>query len=69
MDSEVTTPTGPPQRSPELAAIAGGTHVDPHRILGPHIVDGQVLVRVNRPMADRVTVVTKRRPMLRPSVA
>ncbi len=40
MDSEVTTPTGPPQRSPELAAIAGGTHVDPHRILGPHIVDG-----------------------------
>ena len=40
MDSEVTTPTPPPQRSPELAAIAGGTHVDPHRILGPHIVDG-----------------------------
>ena len=58
MDSEVTTPTEPPQHSPELAAIAGGTHVDPHRILGPHIVDGQVLVRALRPMADAVVVVT-----------
>jgi 1,4-alpha-glucan branching enzyme len=60
MDDELTTHTPPPQRSPELAAIAGGTHVDPHRILGPHLQDGAVVVRVLRPMADRVTVATEK---------
>jgi len=59
MDSEVTTPTQPPQRSPELAAIAGGTHGDPHRVLGPHLVDAGVVVRVLRPMAASVVVVTQ----------
>ena len=58
MDSDLTTSTEPPQRSPELAAIAGGTHVDPHRVLGAHLRDGGVVVRVLRPMADRVSVVT-----------
>jgi 1,4-alpha-glucan branching enzyme len=59
MDNDLTTSTEQPQRSEELAAIAGGTHVDPHRILGPHVQDGAVVVRVLRPMADRVTVVTQ----------
>src|SRR3712207_1286653 len=58
MDSDLTTSTEPPQRSPELAAIAGGTHGDPHTVLGPHLHDGVVVVRVVRPMADRVTIVT-----------
>ncbi|WP_298457949.1 1,4-alpha-glucan branching protein GlgB [uncultured Cellulomonas sp.] len=58
MDSDLTTPTEPPARSPELAAVAGGTHGDPHRVLGPHVEGDHVVIRVTRPMADSVVVVT-----------
>ncbi|PFG37716.1 1,4-alpha-glucan branching enzyme [Flavimobilis soli] len=41
-----------------LAAVAGGRHHDPHGILGPHPHDGGVTIRVLRPLADEVVVVT-----------
>ena len=41
-----------------LAAVAGGRHHDPHGILGPHPHDGGVTVRVLRPLADEVVVLT-----------
>lgn len=48
----------------ELEAVASGIHQDPHRVLGPHLSaggasgDSVVTVRVQRPLADRVVVVT-----------
>lgn len=41
-----------------LAAIVEGHHHDPHAILGPHVHEGQVTVRILRPLAQRVQVVT-----------
>ena len=41
-----------------LATVAGGRHHDPHGILGPHPHDGGVTVRVLRPLADEVVVLT-----------
>lgn len=40
----------------ELARLIAGEHHDPHSILGPHVVDGSVTVRVLRPLAERVWV-------------
>jgi 1,4-alpha-glucan branching enzyme len=46
----------------ELDAVVRGVHQDPHRVLGPHVSEGpgapSVTVRVLRPLADRVEVVT-----------
>ncbi|EYR63777.1 glycogen branching protein [Actinotalea ferrariae CF5-4] len=59
-----TTPTSPAQPAPrhvareELEAVASGVHVDPHRVLGAHLDGGAVTVRVLRPLADAVVVVT-----------
>ncbi|UIJ72323.1 1,4-alpha-glucan branching protein GlgB [Aurantimonas sp. HBX-1] len=39
------------------AAIANGQHGDPFAVLGPHAVDGGVIVRVFRPGADSATVI------------
>lgn len=45
--------------APELlAAVASGRHHDPHGILGPHPDGDHVTVRVLRPLADSVVVVT-----------
>lgn len=42
-----------------LAQIAQGIHANPHTVLGPHIgTDGSVTVRLLRPLADEVVVVT-----------
>ncbi|WP_019137847.1 1,4-alpha-glucan branching protein GlgB [Cellulomonas massiliensis] len=41
-----------------LGAVAHGTYYDPHAVLGAHPGDGGVTVRVLRPMADSVVVVT-----------
>ena len=41
-----------------LAAIVEGRHHDPHAILGPHVHDGCVTVRVLRPLATSVELVT-----------
>ncbi|MCL3860474.1 1,4-alpha-glucan branching protein GlgB [Actinotalea sp. K2] len=58
MTSASTTPSPRPVHDAELAAIASGTHADPHTVLGPHL-DGQVVtIRVLRPLADSVVVVT-----------
>ena len=42
----------------ELAAVAAGTHGDPHTILGPHPGTDGVVVRTLRPLADAVTIRT-----------
>ncbi len=44
-------------RREELARLIGGSHHNPHDVLGPHVVDDVVEIRVLRPMAESVTVV------------
>ncbi|NYG55479.1 1,4-alpha-glucan branching protein GlgB [Nocardioides perillae] len=57
-----STPTPPRAPSPapverhELELLVRGEHGDPHRVLGPHVHDGAVTVRVLRPLASSVTV-------------
>jgi len=41
-----------------LAAVASGTHHDPHAILGPHIGSAAVTIRVLRPLATSVVIIT-----------
>ena len=41
-----------------LAAVAGGRHHDPHGILGPHLHENAVTIRVLRPLADEVVIIT-----------
>src|SRR5687767_2586458 len=41
----------------ELDLLVSGEHGDPHTILGPHLENGTVTVRVLRPLAESVTVV------------
>ena len=50
-------PTAAPVESVELDRIIDGWHHDPHSILGPHLHDGAVTLRVLRPMAERVVAV------------
>ncbi|QIK83970.1 1,4-alpha-glucan branching protein GlgB [Sanguibacter sp. HDW7] len=55
------TPSSPsplPVDAALLAAVAAGRHHAPHSVLGPHLHDGTVTVRVLRPFADEVLVVT-----------
>ncbi|MBO1750837.1 1,4-alpha-glucan branching protein GlgB [Actinotalea sp. BY-33] len=63
------TSASPSPRTPrpisheELDAVVGGTHWDPHRVLGAHLDSGtagppRVTIRALRPLADAVTVVT-----------
>jgi 1,4-alpha-glucan branching enzyme len=42
----------------ELDRLTGGAHHDPHSILGPHLKDGRVTIRVLRPWAKAITVVS-----------
>jgi 1,4-alpha-glucan branching enzyme len=42
----------------DLQALVAGHHHDPHAVLGPHVGPDGVTVRVLRPMATTVTVVT-----------
>jgi 1,4-alpha-glucan branching enzyme len=59
----VTTPPTPatPARQPvaptTLDHLVAGDFADPHSVLGPHVYDGGVTVRVLRPMAEAVRVV------------
>ncbi|MFN3865947.1 MAG: 1,4-alpha-glucan branching protein GlgB [Demequina sp.] len=41
-----------------LAEIAAGTHHEPHAVLGPHVGEGGVSVRVLRPLATTVSIET-----------
>ncbi len=41
-----------------LRSVANGTHYDPHSVLGAHPTDDSVTIRVVRPGADAVVVVT-----------
>lgn len=60
---------GPPMSTPspvlevDLGHLVDGSHHQPHGILGPHIHDGSVTVRVLRPLADSVTVITQEGPV------
>ena len=42
----------------DIDRFVDGWHHDPHSILGPHLTSGVVTVRVLRPDAQAVTVVT-----------
>jgi 1,4-alpha-glucan branching enzyme len=42
-----------------IDAIVEGRHADPFAVLGPHDVDGKVVVRAFVPGADTVAVVTR----------
>ena len=50
MDDPLTSPE-------ELAAIVGGYHSDPFAFLGPHVVDGRLIIRAFLPQAKKVEVV------------
>ena len=55
------SPTSPAPREVsvlDLDRLVDGWHHDPHSILGPHVEGGVVTVRVLRPGADSVTMVT-----------
>ena len=43
----------------DLDRLVDGWHPNPHEILGPHPFKGEVTLRVLRPMAESVTVVTE----------
>ena len=47
-----------PVSDEELDQLTGGAHHDPHSILGPHLGDGGVTIRVLRPWAKGITVVS-----------
>ncbi len=40
----------------DLDRLVDGWHHDPHSILGPHVEDGVVTIRVLRPAAESVTI-------------
>ena len=42
-----------------LALLADARHPDPFSVLGPHVVDGGVVVRAILPSAERVDVVVR----------
>ena len=56
------TPSPPPVDPEVLTAVAQGTTHDPHAVLGPHLLDADggawAVVRVLRPLADEVVVLT-----------
>ncbi|GAB3259717.1 1,4-alpha-glucan branching protein GlgB [Alteromonas gracilis] len=41
----------------QIDLLVGGGHGDPHSLLGPHVVDGDVVVRTLKPLAESVAVV------------
>jgi 1,4-alpha-glucan branching enzyme len=45
-----------PVEQKELDRLVDGAHQDPHNILGPHLYDGGVSIRVLRPLAKAVSV-------------
>jgi len=51
-----TRPNVQPVPTAELEQLVRGEHGSPHSILGPHPYDGDVTVRVLKPLAQRVTV-------------
>ncbi len=53
-----TAPSPVPADSDTLRAVAHGAWYDPHSVLGPHPGDGGVTIRLLRPLADSVVVVT-----------
>jgi 1,4-alpha-glucan branching enzyme len=46
-----------PVSAEELDQLVLGSHQDPHQVLGAHMFNGQVTVRVLAPLADEVNVV------------
>jgi 1,4-alpha-glucan branching enzyme len=54
--SSKPTPTILAVDTATLDALVSGNFADPHSVLGPHMHDGGVTVRVLRPMAEKVVV-------------
>ncbi|HTN56172.1 MAG TPA: 1,4-alpha-glucan branching protein GlgB [Microbacterium sp.] len=52
----MSAPRIPPVDDAALEAVASGRHPDPHAVLGAHVHDAGVTVRVLRPLAASVTV-------------
>ena len=50
----MVTASAMPVSRDELARVVAGAHHDPHAILGPHVYDGCVTLRVLRPLAEKV---------------
>ncbi|HLT09988.1 MAG TPA: 1,4-alpha-glucan branching protein GlgB [Micromonosporaceae bacterium] len=60
-NADQTVPPAPEVDEQALAAVAEGTAHDPHAVLGPHLLTvhaGWAVVRVLRPLADEVVVLT-----------
>lgn len=53
-----TAPSPVPADSDTLRAVAHGSFYDPHGVLGPHPGNGGVTIRLLRPLADSVVVIT-----------
>ncbi|GEA85913.1 1,4-alpha-glucan branching protein GlgB [Cellulomonas gelida] len=53
-----TAPSPVPADPDTLRAVAHGSWYDPHGVLGPHPGDGGVTIRLLRPLADSVVVIT-----------
>jgi 1,4-alpha-glucan branching enzyme len=56
MNESVTSPARRPVDFAVLDSLVRGDFAEPHSVLGPHVHDGAVTVRVLRPMAERVEV-------------
>jgi len=52
------TPVSTEEHRHELQRLIDGLHHDPHHVLGPHVTDRGVEIRVIRPLARSVAVVT-----------
>src|SRR5436853_2637613 len=46
---------------PDIERLLRGEHADPFAVLGPHVVDGELAVRVLRPGAKKVEVLRGRK--------
>ena len=58
MTAETPAPAAVPVHDDTLRAVAWGYHHDPHSVLGGRVHDGVVTIRVLRPLASSVRVLT-----------
>ncbi len=56
--AETTAPKPIPARAEALAAVAQGRAFDPHAVLGAHLDGSWATIRLLRPLADQVVVIT-----------
>ncbi len=59
--------TARPVNAEELELLVHGGHGHPHALLGPHVHEGEVTVRIFKPLAKSVKVVYQATKGARPS--